>query len=854
MNLDLLKSIAAWLGLPVVLILAGAILVTVYPQAKILIGDLLSLAGWTAKWIRRASLQNEIEGSLSLFARNYNGDLATPLLPQVEVKWVTEKSIQTVWEPGKLIVKVSLGKDHDRNLYAATTAFVNAGLLPRAKVFLAKTTSEAIDLLLIRTILRDARRSALAIFNDGFREIKDDCRDTYFKLEEIENRRLFQRILLQEYFFLGEELGDSVPRPEYAAEADDFLSWLYDLATREQDELSILHFPGKHIRVGAILVARQETYEQHGVDPYLRRANLYAADGYGTVYLLSRGRRRSTTTKRIASELTADGHFRRLTDRPDLKVKSAGEIDIVTIIPLRVDIVGIINSAWEKLEQASTDGTSVTVTVESVDDTSVTVYAFGLRVNMSSTDLSDLEIRDARQYFHKLQELIVRVIEVDQEEQHVRLSNRLGKTDPKTLVDALKTEIEEGTEARVESFRNVDGFDVGLIVALKGGQATGFVPRSKATAGRFVPLSEKYSIGDNIQVKGLRFEPRFNNFVCEVTGVHDPWSEIDKYIIGRSYPAILREISEHRMLYEVEEGVEGVVFVEEVAWASTEENRRTIRSRSVGERDQVKILSINPKYRELRLSLKRVRPSRTQDYFTTHDGQTLEAAVEELNAFGARVQICDTQIKGFIGLSELSWLYCGDPSHFLSVGQALQVVIIGYDDRHDQLRLSSKRVLPNDFEELKARLSVGSEVTGKILHQVGASVQVRLTVDDIDAVGYVHKGEASNLMFVRDADLSSLFAPGESLSFLVKRFDEKNRVVELNRKGLFVKAFSELQYGESYKVRVVKQDRLRAVAGGQRVEGCIVGAERQLRVGEELTVNLARLGTAVRDVEFTPDN
>ena len=707
---------------------------------------------------------------------------------------------------------------------------------------------------MIRTILRDARRSALTIFNDGFRELKDDCRDTYFKLEEIENRRLFQRILLQEYFFLGEELGDSVPRPEYAAEADDFLSWLYDLATREQDELSVLNFPGKHIRVGAILVARQETYEQHGVEPYLRRANLYAADGYGTVYLLSRGRRRSTTTKRIASELTSDGHFRRLTDRPDLKVKSDGEADIVTIIPLRADIDGIIHSAWEKLEQASTDKTPVTVTVKSVDDTSVTVYAFGLPVNMSLADLSDLEIKDARQYFRRLQELVVRVIEVDQKEQFVRLSNRLGKTDPKTLVDALKAEIEEGTEARVESIRNVDGFEVGLVVALKEGKATGFVPRSKATAGRFVPLSERYSIGDNIQVKGLRFEPRFNNFVCEPTNVHDPWSEIDKYTIGRTYPAILREISEHRMLYEVEEGIEGVVFVEEVAWASMEENLRTIKSRSVGERDQVKILSINPKYRELRLSLKRVRPSRIQEYFATHEGQTLEAVVEELNAFGARVQICDTQIKGFIGLSELSWLYCSDPSQFLSVGEALQVVIIGYDDRHDQLRLSSKRVLPNGFEEMTARVSVGSEVTGEISHQVGASVQVTLTIDDIEAVGYVHKGEVSNFVFVRDADLSSLFIPGESLNFLVKRFDEKNRVVELSRKDLFVKAFSDLQYGESYEVRIIRQDRLRTVAGGKRVEGSIVGAKRQHRIGEELTVNIARLGTSARDVEFTPYN
>ena len=67
MDLNLLKGIAAWLGVPVVLILAGAIIVTVYPQAKILIGDLLSLVGRTAKWIRRASLQSEIEGSLSLF-------------------------------------------------------------------------------------------------------------------------------------------------------------------------------------------------------------------------------------------------------------------------------------------------------------------------------------------------------------------------------------------------------------------------------------------------------------------------------------------------------------------------------------------------------------------------------------------------------------------------------------------------------------------------------------------------------------------------------------------------------------------------------------------------------------------
>jgi ribosomal protein S1 len=849
MNPELFKLLAQLVGVSLVSLVAGALLLTLYPNLKTLLGDVLRGLGWVAKWLRRASVGNQIEGTLSLFAKKYNGELTTPFLPECEVQWVTDQNVEAIWKSGKLILKVSFGEDHDKNFLAATASFVKTGLLPRAKSFLSRTTAEALNLLLTKTILSDSRRSALTIFNNSFRDISEFCRETYFKLEEIETKRLFRRVLLQEYFFFGEAVGESAPRAEHASEADAFLEWLFNLATREHDEASELAFRGEYIRVGVILVAREEIYRQYGIDAYLRRANTYASDGFQTIYLLSRGSRRSRATKEIAARLTTTGNFTELTDTPDLVIRSRDVQEVVTIIPLRPDLVGIAQSAWEKFKAIGHDE-EVTVVVDDVSAGGVIVSALGLRAEIPLEDLSDLQISDARRYFRHFQELQVRLLEVDEEKSILRLSNRNSETDPKRFIDEVKEALEGGADAEITGYRDVDGYETGLLIKIADGKAHGFVPRSKATFSRFVVLSQKFGKGARIRVKVLEFQPRYNTFLCEVADKRDPWADIQKYAVGSSYSASLQQISERSLVYELEEGLEGVVFVEEVDWKPLEANLQTIRGKSLSEQATVQVLRINTEHRQIRLSLKRVQESPAQAYHRAHRGRVVEVEVVELLPRGVRVRIPADGIDGWIPVGELSWLYCSNPGLRLTGMQTATARIINYKPAYDSLILSLRQVLPNEFDQLRTRLSIGGELRATVLHQIGSCVEVNLSSQEgVTTAGYVHKSEVSNVAFLSDTDLPQFLPAGESFPVTVKRFDDRNRVVEVSRKQFLRGALKELKYGESYSVRIVQSDASSAVVCGERVEGRVIGAGRR-RAGEKIEVFVARLSSEPREVEL----
>jgi len=345
--------ILSYVGIGGLSALIAVLLVFQYPQLKVVIGDLLRAAGFLGRWIRKKSVEAELEGTLNSFIKRFNSELALPFVPDCNVRWVTEENQKSILEPGRAIVRLSFGSDHDLNFYNAAYAFVQTGIIPRTKPFLKKSTAKAIDLLLTKIILRDSRREALTIFNQKFKTEEDACRTTYCRLEESDDAGLFKPILLQEFHFFGENIGDKAPRETYEKETEDFFEWFYELVTREQGERSTLAFESEHVKVGVILVASTETYSQFGIDPYLRRANSYAGKGIRGIYLCSRGTGRGELAQKIASDLVSSGCFERLTKKGGIyRVDPGGKKVLITCIALKPNFTTIVDRAWDKLEEA----------------------------------------------------------------------------------------------------------------------------------------------------------------------------------------------------------------------------------------------------------------------------------------------------------------------------------------------------------------------------------------------------------------------------------------------------------------------------------------------------------------------
>ena len=87
-SVELLKLIALALGLPLTAVLL-AVALLVYPPARLLLGDVLKTFWFVGRWLRRAAIASEVEGSVNSFVNQYNQEATDLVLPHCRVEWVT---------------------------------------------------------------------------------------------------------------------------------------------------------------------------------------------------------------------------------------------------------------------------------------------------------------------------------------------------------------------------------------------------------------------------------------------------------------------------------------------------------------------------------------------------------------------------------------------------------------------------------------------------------------------------------------------------------------------------------------------------------------------------------------------
>jgi ribosomal protein S1 len=809
-SLEVIKDILLFIGVPFTVITVALIVaLLLYSKAKVIISDILRLFGSIHKWVRRKSVETEIEGSINSFTSNFNSEISAQLFPTCNVQWVTDANQQCVIEQGKVIIRMSFsGNSHNLNFYNATYSFIQTALLYRTKPFLNKITAKAIDLLMTKILLLQSHRPALSVFNDRFKLESEDCKDIYFRLEETDERGLFKRILLQEYYFFGESLGEKTPKESHEKEAEEFLEWFYELATREHEEKTTLTFETEHIKIGIILVASDETYKKFGKEPYLRRANIYAANNYQVFYILSRGQSKGQIAKDIARDLVATGSFENLTKKPDIiRKRLHGESPLfITCIALRPDLTTIVQQAWEHLQSAFNQQRQILVVIQRVQKDSIIVNAYGLIIPISNQNLSSMQIPDAAKFFEPEQELSVNISEFDQKNEMVVLCNINTKTDPQRLIETLEHSKETPIESEVKEIIVSEGYETGVLIKIGNKEIEGYIPRSKATYSRFISLSEKYPIGSKLKVVPIGYLADYGNHLCSVFRLQNPWLTDKDYSIGKVVKATIRQISERYITCELKEGLEGKVPAEELSWASIEENLSRIKNFKVSDILDVRIINVNPVRKSITLSVKRLNQSPTEAYFTRYRDRIIDATVKQISPNAATVILDDSVIEGYLHIGEVIWGYCTGIENYLKQGERVQVKVLDYNPVYDKIIVSAKRCVKNNFLEFSNRHKVGDVVNAslKFIQKDRAQIQIDFN-DNLSVQGYVHKSELSNLLYIDEDVIKNILKPEYIYPMVVKRINYNLEIVELSQKQYFDRNISQLEYGREYEVLQIQR-------------------------------------------------
>ncbi len=165
-------------------------------------------------------------------------------------------------------------------------------------------------------------------------------------------------------------------------------------------------------------------------------------------------------------------------------------------------------------------------------------------------------------------------------------------------------------------------------------------------------------------------------------------------------------------------------------------------------------------------------------------GQTRSGRVSSIKEFGAFVDLGG--VEGLVHISELSWSRVAHPSDLVSVGQDVQVFILGIDRETGRISLGMKQLQPDPWVSVAERYQVGQVVNGTVTRvtSFGAFVQIEQNLE-----GLIHISELSSGHVKRVEDV---LKPGDSVEAkVIKVLPDEQRI------GLSLKALQTESEGRT---------------------------------------------------------
>jgi small subunit ribosomal protein S1 len=92
--------------------------------------------------------------------------------------------------------------------------------------------------------------------------------------------------------------------------------------------------------------------------------------------------------------------------------------------------------------------------------------------------------------------------------------------------------------------------------------------------------------------------------------------------------------------------------------------------------------------------------------------QIVEGKVTNVTDFGVFVDLGG--VEGLVHVSELSWGRVTDPNQFTSLGEKIHAIVLQVDQANARIALSIKRLLPNPWEMIKERYSIGDVIEARV--------------------------------------------------------------------------------------------------------------------------------------------
>ncbi|HLE01245.1 MAG TPA: 30S ribosomal protein S1 [Bdellovibrionota bacterium] len=212
-------------------------------------------------------------------------------------------------------------------------------------------------------------------------------------------------------------------------------------------------------------------------------------------------------------------------------------------------------------------------------------------------------------------EVECKVLEVDPKNKRISLGLKQLQQNP---WDELEVKFPVGTIIEEGEVKSVTDFGVFIDIGMG---IDGLVHISDiAWTKKFAHPSEKYKKGDKLRAVVLGIDKANEKFSLGVKQLErDPWDNIKaRYRQGQAIDGLVTKLTDFGAFVEIEEGVEGLVYVSEIADHRIEKPSDALK---VGDKVRAEILSIEPKERRIGLSIKQLGRTEERANYDAYVGE-----------------------------------------------------------------------------------------------------------------------------------------------------------------------------------------------------------------------------------------
>ena len=287
-------------------------------------------------------------------------------------------------------------------------------------------------------------------------------------------------------------------------------------------------------------------------------------------------------------------------------------------------------------------------------------------------------------------EIKAKVIKTDDGDGGILLSKK--KLEISANWEEIVKALEDKTVLEVKVTRPVNG---GVIAEYK--EVSGFIPLSQLS-DHYVENAEEF-VGQTMEVRVSRVDQRRNRAVFS-----------HKLFLNEEKDKLVAEIWENLNVDDVVEGtvmrftdygafvdiggIDGLLHISEISWG-----KHPQEVLSIGQKINVKVLSMNAEKGKISLGLKQNQPEPWSVIDENYQvGQVIEGKVVQIKDYGAFVEL-EPGLDGLVHISEVAHKRVGNINDELEIGQIVKAKILEIDKDRKRISLSIRETIEPPAED-----------------------------------------------------------------------------------------------------------------------------------------------------------